>query len=541
MIFYSSHHGAGMLCSPYAIFSTMMKSDEFDNYVHVWQINSPQERAILEREYSGCCNVRFVGKNSRGYFEALTSAKFIITNNTLPFYFIKKPGQIYLNTWHGIPLKTLGYDIPDGKFTSRNMTRNFLIADYIISPCRFTTKMFRESYKLDGLHTGKLLECGYPRNDMIFSTDKNYAIDKLATRGTIVNSEKKLILYAPTWKGTSFERAENDIARYDEFRDYLSEHIDMDKYQILIKPHPMVYELLTEEQRQSGSYVSQCIDTNELLAITDILISDYSSIFFDFLLTDRPVFFYIPDVESYKEYRGVYFGLDELPGPYSCDMGDIADWINNPAETQKKYANAHSKMKEWACEFDDGNVSQRVLDGVIHGEDSQCRVIDNLSQTQKKKILVAGGRFDPCEHTDNILKWLDGVNYEENDVTLMIEDGGKCTDEILRVNDNVRVICRCGLIPKGFNELLNGLPHNLNSITGEKLLELQHRDIYELNYKRYFGNSTFDTVVNFAANSPELAFTAYNAGQSKIMSEPVCDVWIDKFEKTQGEWEVEKL
>lgn len=498
MIFYTSHQGAGMVCSPYAIFTALMKSDEFDDYEHVWQINDPGEREILRKEYSGCGNVRFVGKNSAEYFDALTSAKYIISNNTLQFYFTKKPGQIYVNTWHGIPLKTLGYDIPDGKYTTRNMTRNFLMSDYIVSPCRFTTKIFKEAYKLEGLYSGKMTECGYPRNDLIFSTDRDHIIDKLSAHGTIIDESRQIILYAPTWKGTSFDRAENDVVRYDEFCDYLSEHIDMEKYQILIKPHPMVYKQLSEEDRRSGIYVSQCIDTDELLSITDILVSDYSSIFFDFLLTDRPIIFYIPDVESYKEYRGVYFGLEELPGPYSCDMGDIAEWINDIDTVRKKSAETYDKMKSWACEFDDGNASQKIIDAIFHGDDSQCRMITDFSTDKKKKILINGGSFATNGVTTSLLTMLNMLDYDKYDVTLMIIDDSRSIENIMKVNDNVRVLCRCGQIPFGVSELFKHRSIVKHGLTPEIYTDILENSAYKRNLVRCFGGSEFDVIIDYS-------------------------------------------
>ena len=216
-IFYSAHQGAGMLCGPYAIFRQLMLSEDFGKYRHIWQINDKRERELLRREYEAYDNVLFVGKNSGGYFKALASAGYLVINNTLPFYFTKKPGQVYVNTWHGIPLKTLGYDIPDGKYTARNMTRNFLQADYLISPCRFMTRIYLESYKLDGIYTGKIIESGYPRNDLLFNSPREEVLRRLSERGTVIDPDKKVILYAPTWKGTSFDRADKDIARYDEF------------------------------------------------------------------------------------------------------------------------------------------------------------------------------------------------------------------------------------------------------------------------------------------------------------------------------------
>ena len=540
MIFYSSHQGAGMLCGPYAIFRKLMESREFDYYTHVWQINDAAEKKHLQKEFGDWTNVRFVEKNSSGYFKALTGAKYIIVNNTIPFYFTKKPEQVYVNTWHGIPLKTLGYDVPDGKFTTRNMTRNFLLTDYLISPCRFMTKIYLESYKLGGIYTGKLLENGYPRNDLIFSTKREDGIEKLTSRGIAVDESRKIILYAPTWKGASFEKAEKDIARYDEFCGYLSEHIDMEQYQILIKPHPMVYRQLSDEEKKSGRYVPQSIDTDELLAATDVLVSDYSSIFFDFLLTDRPIIFYIPDLESYREYRGVYFGLHELPGPYSGDMGDIAEWINRADTLRSEYGSAYDKMKTWSCEFDDGKVTEKVLKAIFHSDESSCRVVES-DNSRKKKMLVAGGSFAPGEHTEKILKWLDGIDYETNDVTLLIDDGGKCTDEIMRVNDNVRVLCRNGLIPRSISAAILAEMTNPDKASTSKLLRIFHSDAIRNNYRRVLGDSRFDVVANFAGECFEQALTAYHGGQSEVISEKNFSGWTAAFENAHGEWKCRKV
>lgn len=539
-IFYSSHQGAGMVCGPYAIFRSLMKSRDFDRYDHVWQINDPAERKQLQKEFGDWTNVIFVEKNSPGYFNALTSAKYIVINSTLPFYFTKKPEQVFVNTWHGIPLKTLGYDVPNGKFTTRNMTRNFLLTDFLISPCRFMTKIYLESYKLGGLYTGKLIENGYPRNDLLFDTKRDDIVEKLINRGIPVDDKRKIILYAPTWKGSSFDRADMDIARYDEFCDFLSEHIDTKKYQILIKPHPMVYKLLSDREKRSGRYIPQSIDTDELMSVTDVLVSDYSSIFFDFLLTDRPIIFYIPDLESYREYRGVYFGLHELPGPYSGDMGDIAEWINRAETLRSEYGSAYEKMKTWSCEFDDGKVSQKVVDGVFHHESDAYRVVEP-DNSSKKKILVAGGRFAPGEHTEKILAWLDGIDYTRNDVTLLIDDGGKCTDEIMRVNDNVRVLCRNGLIPRSMIQALRAALVNPDSVGTSTLIKMQNSEVFRRNYRRCLGDSRFDTVVNFASDCWEQALTAYNAGQSEVVSEKNFNGWIAAFEKAHGDWKCEKM
>ena len=499
VIFYCAHYGSGMLCSPYAIFRGLMASGEFDRYEHIWQINDPEERALLEAEYGGYGNVKFVAKNSGAYFDALTSAKYLINNVNFPFYFTKRPEQVYVNTWHGIPLKTLGYDLPDGKYSVRGTMHNFLQADYLISPCRFMTGVFLDSYKLRGIYEGKMTECGYPRNDLILSTDRDYIIDKLFDHNTVVDESRKVILYAPTWKGSDVEKAENDIARYDEFCDYLAGHIDMTQYQILIKPHPAVYKKLTKEQRESGRYISQSVEINEILSITDLLVSDYSSLFFDFLMTDRPILFYIPDAAEYMEQRGVYFGLDELPGPYSGDMGDIADWINDAAHLRERFADRYDKMKAWACEFDDGKASQRVIDAVFHGDESTCRMVQGITETKKKKLLINGGSFAMNGVTTTLLTLLDLIDYERYDITLLIVDDERSMPSIMKVNDKVRTLCRCGQIPFTVRELFRHrkiIQHGV--VSQEMYRELLTDSAYRRNYTRCFGHSRFDAVIDFS-------------------------------------------
>ena len=497
-IFYSAHQGAGMLCGPYAIFRRLMQTEDFRHYRHIWQINDKRERALLQKEYAGYDNVSFVGKNSGGFFNAITSAGYLVINNTLPFYFTKKPGQVFVNTWHGIPLKTLGYDIPDGKYTARNMTRNFLQADYLISPCRFMTKIYLESYKLDGLYSGKIIESGYPRNDLLFSTEREDILGKLASRGISVDGTKKIILYAPTWKGTSFDRAEKDIARYDEFCDYLYQHIDTEKYQILIKPHPMVYKLLSEEEKAGGKYIPQSIDTDELMSVTDILVSDYSSIFFDFLLTHRPIIFYIPDVESYKEYRGMYFGLDQLPGPYSCDMSDIAEWIADAEGVRNRYADRYTAMKDWSCEFDDGRVSEKVVNAVFHGDESGCRVLSGFVSDKKKRLLINGGSFAMNGVTTSLLTMLNLIDYDRYDVSLMVIPDDRSMENIMKINDNVRVLCRVGQIPFGVGELVRHRSVVRHGLNDRLYKELTADGPYKRNFIRSFGHSAFDTVIDYS-------------------------------------------
>lgn len=151
-----------------------------------------------------------------------------------------------------------------------------------------------------------------------------------------------------------------------EFAETLYKYIDKDRYQVLFKPHQIVYKTLREKGLLQDTFVPATIDTNALLGITDILVSDYSSIFFDFLATDRPLLFYIPDLDIYTEERGLYLPVDTLPGPISKDADQIGRWCAhidqyNTFFDSQKYTAAKEKF---VCN-DDGHVCERVVNAVF--------------------------------------------------------------------------------------------------------------------------------------------------------------------------------
>ena len=280
-IFYESHDGIGMLCNPYAIFRAFLGMPEFEKYIHIWVIDNDEEMQLLLEEYKDYKNVFFIHYCNRAYAYFLAKAKYLINNTSFPFVFSKREGQIYLNTWHSITVKTLGYDTPDGNRVVKNMIRNFLMSDYIISPNAFMTKIFEESFRLTNVFEGKYIQEGYPRNDLTIHAQREYILKKLEQHGTKITPNKKVILYAPTWSGNAANQPIINMSKYTDLYEYLSSHIDTQEYQILIKPHHVVYRRLSQEEKDSGYYISYAIDTNELLSIVDILVTDYSSMNLD--------------------------------------------------------------------------------------------------------------------------------------------------------------------------------------------------------------------------------------------------------------------
>ena len=203
VVLYQTHSGSAMSCNPYAIFRELLDDPKFAHLEHVWVLDSVAELARRRAEYAHRPNVRFVRFKTDEYRKALATATYLIQNAVFPAYFTKRPGQVYVNSWHSAgAVKRMGFDAPRGNLVSRNVLRDLMMADYLISPNALTTRMYADSYRLRGLYGGCLLQLGYPRNDTLLTASRAQVIDDLRSRGVEIDPQKKIVLYAPTWRGT---------------------------------------------------------------------------------------------------------------------------------------------------------------------------------------------------------------------------------------------------------------------------------------------------------------------------------------------------
>ena len=167
VILYESFSGAGMIDSPYAIFLEFLRNDKFDDYIHIWVINNFEHNNFRLLEYVDKPNVRFILYGSDDYLKYISIAHYLINNNTFPTYWTKKPEQVYVNTWHGIPRKKLFFDIPNNKMNTGNVMRNFLSADYLLASDDSIEKMYLGAARLNGLCNDKIIRIKDFRKELI--------------------------------------------------------------------------------------------------------------------------------------------------------------------------------------------------------------------------------------------------------------------------------------------------------------------------------------------------------------------------------------
>ncbi len=315
-ILYESRDGSTISDSPLALFLSLANNKDYTNFQHVWVVmDKLSSLNLINVPESLKSKILFVERNSKEYVDYMLTAKYLITNSTFQSWFSKKKEQVYINTWHGTPLKAMGFDIENQLGNTQNVLRNLLMTDYFLSPNPHTTKIFAGSgYKMRGIYKGEIIESGYPRIDLTKETSSDDAKNLLKELGIELDSNLPVVVYMPTWRGNDTQNPSDSIAQVIAELKYLRKEF-LGKYNIILKVHPYLYKKAKNYKELSGVLIDDAMDANLVLAATDILITDFSSVFFDYLVTDKPIIFYAWDQDIYSEDRGMYLDMAELPAP----------------------------------------------------------------------------------------------------------------------------------------------------------------------------------------------------------------------------------
>ncbi|RYZ79971.1 MAG: teichoic acid biosynthesis protein, partial [Proteobacteria bacterium] len=316
MIFYESMGGTRMMDNPLAIFRAACADGRFEDYTHVWSVSA---FATIPNEYKNRRNIIFVCRHTDMYMQYLAKSGYLICNSTFPDYFVRKPNQRYLNTWHGIAYKRVGRG-PESPIGGVYAVYNLLQATHILSPCPFMTDIQLYTMGLNGVYSGELAESGYPRIDMTMTVSDE--AKRASAAALSIDPSRQTVLYAPTWRGGEGESS-FDTTRLERDLNALAE---LDANIIFLGHHLMMKHI---KGKNFGSVIlpPQDSNTNELLALADILITDYSSIFFDFLVTGKPIIHYMYDYNDYSVNRGLNLSVADLPGDVCYDSDDMVGLV----------------------------------------------------------------------------------------------------------------------------------------------------------------------------------------------------------------------
>ncbi|MGO9161511.1 MAG: CDP-glycerol glycerophosphotransferase family protein [Streptosporangiaceae bacterium] len=330
-----------------------------DDREHIWAVNDwavpvpPGARGVLA--------------GTEEYFEALARCRYVIANDDMQATYTKREGQVYVQTWHGTPLKKIGFDIGQPKFASGSaylelLGRDVAKWDMLLSPNPFSTPIMRRAFRFDG----EILESGYPRNDVLRSGDAD-RIGAEVRRRIGIPAGQRIVLYAPTWRDNQYYAS----GRYRfDFRLDLERAWQVlgDDYVVLVRGHHHMADDVPAGTRPGFAVnVTAYPDISELFLISDVLVTDYSSVMFDFAATGRPMVFFTYDLESYRDnLRGFCFDFEsEAPGPLLATTGEVAAAIRDIGAVGDQYRGAYSAFAAKFCPLDDGKAGARACDRIF--------------------------------------------------------------------------------------------------------------------------------------------------------------------------------
>jgi CDP-glycerol glycerophosphotransferase len=346
-VVYSSFRGRQYSDSPRAIHEELVRRGA--PVEHLWVVRDAGARvpdtATVLRE------------GSREYFEALARSRYLVYNDFFPDWFRRREDQICVQTGHSAPLRRLGYDAGDGERPFRRIEHRWdeQVANwqYVVSPNSFATPILRRAYAIEG----ELLETGYPRADVLADAERARAVR--ARLG--VPEGVRTVLYAPTYRDAAIDRRGRYRLEWRLDVERLRDALGPDTVLLARKHYHVVDELpVNGLVRDVSSYP----DGTELLLAADVLVTDYSSLMYDFANTGRPLLLYAYDLD--EESRGFYVDLErEAPGPLLRTSAELADALRDVERAVAGYAERYRAFAARHCELDDGHAAERVVERVI--------------------------------------------------------------------------------------------------------------------------------------------------------------------------------
>jgi CDP-glycerol glycerophosphotransferase len=304
-----------------------------------------------------------VRRDTWRYYYELARAGYWVDNQGFPPIVRKRPGQRYLQTWHGSPLKRMGLDEP--RFAASPAARQRLQQqmsrwdDFVVASST-AEEVFKRAFPM----RANILRTGYPRNDPLFHADDDAFVQDLKKRLDLP-TDRRIVVYAPTFR--DYQRVLHADPQLGVDLDTFGAQAGADWF-LLVRAHYLEKFSLHRRHLPYAMDVSEHHDVSELLVVADALLTDYSSVMFDYALTGRPMAFHLYDYDLYTAHRGTYFDLRrEAPGPVMTTTDEITEWLAGVDATHARYTDAYRAFRQRHCDYERGTASDDVVRAVFGG------------------------------------------------------------------------------------------------------------------------------------------------------------------------------
>lgn len=457
--------------------------------------------------------------------QILEKAKYIFTDSGIMQKYIKKDGQIVVNTWHGTPLKLMGFDNPSEKPNIGIIQRCFFFSDYLLYPNEYMMEKMLNAYMIDTIYPGTILLEGYPRNSVFLDENRRAQFkNKLDLEGM------EVFVYMPTFKGIVSDRKDiqqrNDV---DKFLEKIDESLK-DNQILFVKFHPYNQSKINFSKFNNVRAFPKGYESYDLLNVCDCLITDYSSVFFDYATTRRKIIIFNYDEEEYLKDRGIYIPLEDLPFPKVQTVDELIGELNlNKDYDDDDFVNEY-------CGFDSITSARDICRCVINNEDScECRIIEN----SKKNIMVYGDGLEDNDTTKSLIQFVQGIDKSRYDVYVSFKRWHmnikeNHIDTLKRIPGDVKFAPLSYNTTPTVKEKLN-LDKFLKDKGNMDLYE-SIKPLFEKSFKKHYYDIEFDLIIDYNTSNPVESLIYANSGHrtAAVISDKSNRDIYSKFDEVYG-------
>ena len=500
-ILVESQQGTGMQGNMFYLLREFVENPtykEYKLYLTCRKGNYDECRDLLDR--NGMQRVELLRLFSRKYMRVMASAKYLANDNTFLPFFIKKDEQVYLNTWHGTPLKTLGKQIHNAMYGIGNAQKNFFMADYLLYPNEYTMEHMVEDYMLNNLAPGKILLGGYPRNTAFFNQESAKAI-----RQELKLEDKKIYAFMPTWRGV-VGGIDPKATTYVQYYLYELDKRLAEDEMIYVNIHPIAkkdvnFKFLKHIREFPAQY-----ETYEFLNIADCLITDYSSVFYDFAVSGKKCVLFTYDKEEYFADRGVYRPLEDLPFPKVNTVDELMEEVRSP----KQYDDT-AFLKEY-CGYDTPNATKDLCARFIFGKSSASLEERDMPNNGKENVMFYCGGLSKNGMTTSLFNLLSHLDCTKRNyyVTFRASAVKPNQEKLLELPQGVNYIATKGKMNINLFKKVLWVLVKLRKFPVGWMMKVLENDI-RLEWRRHYGTVKIDTMIHFTGydDSTLLKYSAF--------------------------------
>lgn len=493
-ILLESQHGENLNGNIYYIAKYLSSEPKFQNYT-IYFVARGRKFKQIQKFFNdqNIKNINIIILASEKYFQVLASAKYLINDTSFTPSFIKKEGQVYLNTWHGTPLKTLGKKVNNDFHNLGNIQKNFVCSDFILAPNELVKQSLVEDYMLENLCDSCFIKSGYPRNEVFFDKEK-----RIRLRESLDLLEKHVYTYMPTYRGTPQNAS---INKNDIYLTYFLYEIDKylrDDEVLYVNFHQLVANKINLKNFQKIRPFPTNIETYEFLSISDCLITDYSSVFFDFANTRKKIVLFPYDQEEYLRDRGMYLNLEDLPFPKVYNISSLLEEVRSPVNYDDT-----TFLKKY-CQYESISATEKLCNYFFFQKNTDLD-IEEIKKNQKKNIIIYAGNLAGNGITTSLRNLLSNIDLEKRNyyITFKNENVAKNKDNLRNFPEKVNYISILGDMNLTIGERVIRKLFKKKIIPASLYMKLLNKRMIQ-DWNRCFGTAHFDTAIQFNGYESEV-------------------------------------